>query len=274
MGDDRHTADASGAGQTIRLQTDMALGIEGNRVRARHVLHEGEELYCTLSWAEGLACAGGPRRREGPARRHDALLAHLGRPRPHSRPRVARADPAFRAGDQGPHLHADRGDGRGAHHLAARDPGRRAQLGLPLHLDPRLDVHAAGAALAQPRLGGRRVHAVRRRPRAQRRRLAADHVRDRRPARPHRDRRATTSRAMSAPARCGSATAPSTSARTTSTAPRSTRSCCTPAAASGCRGGCGRSCRRRRRARCASGASPTRGSGRPAASRSTTCRRS
>ena len=47
------------------------------------------------------------------------------------------------------------------------DPGRRAQLGLPLHVDARLDVHAAGAALAQPRLGGRRVHAVRRRRRGQ-----------------------------------------------------------------------------------------------------------
>src|SRR6266536_4536012 len=34
----RHTADASGAGQTMRLQTDMELGIEGNRIRARHVL--------------------------------------------------------------------------------------------------------------------------------------------------------------------------------------------------------------------------------------------
>jgi alpha,alpha-trehalase len=52
---DRHVADASGAGQTIRLQTDMALGIEGGRVRARHVLHEGDRLYCALSWAEGLA---------------------------------------------------------------------------------------------------------------------------------------------------------------------------------------------------------------------------
>ena len=77
-------------------------------------------------------------------------------------------------------------DGRRAHHVAARDPGRRAQLGLPLHVDARLDVHAAGAALAQPRLGGRRVHAVRRRHRAQRRRRAADHVRDRRPPRPDR----------------------------------------------------------------------------------------
>jgi GH15 family glucan-1,4-alpha-glucosidase len=53
--DARHVADASGAGTTIRLQTDLALGIEGNRVRARHVLHEGEKAYCSLSWAEGLA---------------------------------------------------------------------------------------------------------------------------------------------------------------------------------------------------------------------------
>jgi GH15 family glucan-1,4-alpha-glucosidase len=51
----RHTAEASGAGQTIRLQTDLGLGIEGNRVRARHVLSAGEEAYCALSWAEGLA---------------------------------------------------------------------------------------------------------------------------------------------------------------------------------------------------------------------------
>jgi alpha,alpha-trehalase len=51
----RHTADAKGADQTIRLQTDMSLGIEGERIRARHSLQEGETLYCSLSWAEGLA---------------------------------------------------------------------------------------------------------------------------------------------------------------------------------------------------------------------------
>jgi GH15 family glucan-1,4-alpha-glucosidase len=50
-----HTADATGAGQTIRLRTDMAVGIEGNRVRARHVLHDGDALFCSLSWAEELA---------------------------------------------------------------------------------------------------------------------------------------------------------------------------------------------------------------------------
>jgi alpha,alpha-trehalase len=51
----RHIADATGAGQTIRLQTDLSLGVEGNRVRARHVLSAGEECFCALSWAEGLA---------------------------------------------------------------------------------------------------------------------------------------------------------------------------------------------------------------------------
>jgi GH15 family glucan-1,4-alpha-glucosidase len=54
-GDDRHVADASGAGQTVRLQSDLPLGIEGNRVRARHTLGPGDRVYCALSWAEGLA---------------------------------------------------------------------------------------------------------------------------------------------------------------------------------------------------------------------------
>jgi alpha,alpha-trehalase len=55
VGDDLHTADANGAGQTVRLRTDLLLGIEGNRVRARHVLKEGERMFCALSWAEELA---------------------------------------------------------------------------------------------------------------------------------------------------------------------------------------------------------------------------
>jgi len=51
----RHAADANGAEQTIRLRSDLALGIEGNSVRARHVLGPGDRAYCALSWAEGLA---------------------------------------------------------------------------------------------------------------------------------------------------------------------------------------------------------------------------
>jgi alpha,alpha-trehalase len=54
VGDERHVADATGAGQTIRLTTDMGLGIEGNRARARHVLEAGDRAFCALSWDDGL----------------------------------------------------------------------------------------------------------------------------------------------------------------------------------------------------------------------------
>ena len=50
----RTAADATGAGRTIRLTTDLALGIEGDRVRARHLLEAGDRVYCALSWAEDL----------------------------------------------------------------------------------------------------------------------------------------------------------------------------------------------------------------------------
>ncbi len=53
-GGDRHSADASGAGQTLRLRSDLAMGIEGNRIRGRQVLSAGQAVYCALSWAEGL----------------------------------------------------------------------------------------------------------------------------------------------------------------------------------------------------------------------------
>ncbi|MGA6947725.1 MAG: glycoside hydrolase family 15 protein, partial [Solirubrobacterales bacterium] len=52
LSDDRHRADATGAEQTLRLQTDMLLGIEEGRARARHVLHAGETVYCALAWSE------------------------------------------------------------------------------------------------------------------------------------------------------------------------------------------------------------------------------
>jgi alpha,alpha-trehalase len=52
--DGRNMAEASGAGQTLRLITDMRLGIEGERVRARHTLQQGDQVYCALSWADQL----------------------------------------------------------------------------------------------------------------------------------------------------------------------------------------------------------------------------
>ena len=59
QGDHRHTAEATGAEvgepvQRIRLHTDLAIGVEGNRVRARRQLQTGDRAYCALSWGERL----------------------------------------------------------------------------------------------------------------------------------------------------------------------------------------------------------------------------
>jgi GH15 family glucan-1,4-alpha-glucosidase len=55
---DLHTADATAGDLTIRLQTDLAMGAEGDRVRARHVLAAGDRAFCSLSWAHDLAGPG------------------------------------------------------------------------------------------------------------------------------------------------------------------------------------------------------------------------
>ena len=49
---DEHRAEATGADQVLRLQTDMPLGIEAGRARACHVLRAGETAFCALTWSE------------------------------------------------------------------------------------------------------------------------------------------------------------------------------------------------------------------------------
>jgi GH15 family glucan-1,4-alpha-glucosidase len=51
----RHAADATVPGQpTVRLASNLALGVEGAHVRGRHTLEAGERAFCALSWADGL----------------------------------------------------------------------------------------------------------------------------------------------------------------------------------------------------------------------------
>ena len=45
-------ARAPGSEVELRLTTDLNLGIEGSRVTARHLMKEGETLFCALSWSE------------------------------------------------------------------------------------------------------------------------------------------------------------------------------------------------------------------------------
>ncbi|MGI8921552.1 MAG: glycoside hydrolase family 15 protein [Solirubrobacteraceae bacterium] len=59
------TVDAGGGeGPPLRLRSDLRLGIEGNRVRARHTLREGESCFSALSWNAEL---------EGPTTAAEAL---------------------------------------------------------------------------------------------------------------------------------------------------------------------------------------------------------
>ena len=79
----RHCADATGAGQTIRLHTDLELGIEVSRIRARHTLAAGERCFAALAWGEQLA---GPADVDDANARLDATVGFwrrwLGRARP------------------------------------------------------------------------------------------------------------------------------------------------------------------------------------------------
>jgi GH15 family glucan-1,4-alpha-glucosidase len=52
---DNHVADASGGDLTLRLRSDIAMGVEGDWVRGRHTLKKGEQAFCALSWAADLS---------------------------------------------------------------------------------------------------------------------------------------------------------------------------------------------------------------------------
>jgi GH15 family glucan-1,4-alpha-glucosidase len=50
-----HVAEVACADTTLRLHTDLRVGIEGGRLRGRHVLQDGESVHCALSWAPDYA---------------------------------------------------------------------------------------------------------------------------------------------------------------------------------------------------------------------------
>jgi alpha,alpha-trehalase len=58
IGEDYAVADATDGKTKLRLRSDLRIGIEGNRARARHTLEDGETRYCALSWAKDLRGPG------------------------------------------------------------------------------------------------------------------------------------------------------------------------------------------------------------------------
>jgi GH15 family glucan-1,4-alpha-glucosidase len=51
-GNDYHEVVVEGQGLELRLTSDLNLGIEGPRTTARHLMKEGEQVFCALSWSE------------------------------------------------------------------------------------------------------------------------------------------------------------------------------------------------------------------------------
>ena len=267
--------DGDGDSETsIRLFSDIRMGIEGNRSHGRHTLTKGEKRYCALSWTEAR---GGPytveqaeQRLEATAQFWRGWLAEGTYPDHPWRIHLERSALALKGLTFMP---------TGALLAAAttslpETPGgernwdyrycwmRDATFTLwalhALDLDWEADDFIQYVADMDPRRG----------------RGAADHVRDRRPTSISPSRRSITSAATREPARYGSATAPTSSARTTSSAPCSTPCTYTPRSATTSPSACGRCSPTRSVVPRRPGASPTRGSGRRAASPATTSPRS
>ena len=164
------------------MTTDLNLGIEGPRLTARHLIKEGETCFCALSWSEHPA----PRTYDEAYERLVWTAHHW----QHWLDRGEFPDHPWRADLQRSALtlkgltYAPTGAISAAATTSLPEtPGRRAQLGLPLQLDPRLDVRALGPLHARLRLGGERLLLLRRRHGEGGGRRAADHVRRRRPRR-------------------------------------------------------------------------------------------
>ena len=173
-----------------RAAADQRHGADARRTAppaARCSLREDETGFCAVTWGDGDL--GGPRSAPEALERLDSTeefwrdwLRDGDFPDHPWRIHLQRSALVLKGLTYTP----DRRDRRRPDHLAARDPRRRTQLGLPLQLDPRLDLQPLGAAHARLRPGGARLHALHRR-RLPGRPGPADHVRDRRRAGPDRE---------------------------------------------------------------------------------------
>ena len=268
-----HTAEASGAGQAVRLSTSLFLGIEGSAARARHRLAKGERAFAALSWADGWDAPGdaddAAARIENTVQYWRAWLARARVPDHPLRHPVERSALTIKGLTYMPtgatvaalttSLPETPGGERNwdYRYTWMRDTTFTLQALHFLNLDWEADEFMQFVADLEPNPdGGLQIM------------YGIDGRRD------LTESTGTSCPAMRVPIRCGSATEPSTSARTTCTARSWTHSCCTRGVASTCHAGSGRWCSRRPSGRWRRGGSPTRGSGRLAEHRSTTCRRS
>ena len=137
-GDDGLTAIAGP--DALRLHTPVDLEGKDFRTVGRFEVRAGETVPFRLSCFESYDPEPPARDPQRPPGGHRRLLAGLDRPVP-GRRAVARRGGALADHAQGADLRARRRHRRRRHHLAAGADRRRSQLGLPLLLDPRCDLH-------------------------------------------------------------------------------------------------------------------------------------
>jgi hypothetical protein len=125
--------------------------LDGLRHRLR--LEDGEDLALLLSWSEAPAATPS---RSGARSTRPATPGGPGSRRCTTRP-VRAAGAPLRHHPEAPRPHRQRRDHRRAHLLPAGGDRRRAELGLPLHLDPRRRLHRPLAAPDRHGPGGRQL---------------------------------------------------------------------------------------------------------------------
>ena len=118
---DRHAADAQGPDRRSGCTPTSRSASKATGSGLGTCSSPASRAYCALSWARRAGRSEGRRGGGGAARGDDPLLACLAAAGADPGSPLARPDPALRARDQGPDLHADRRHRRRLDDLAARD---------------------------------------------------------------------------------------------------------------------------------------------------------
>ena len=171
----------SGARELVlRLRSSVPMQVAEGAAVAEFTLGADESAWFVLEVVIGgrAVALRAPRLRARRVQGNRELLARLDRPQ-HVQEPLARDGEPFRARAEAAHVERARVDRGRTHVRVARDDRRRAQLGLPLFVDPRLVVHPLRTHAARLHGRGRGVHALDdgALPGAGAGRLAPDHVR-------------------------------------------------------------------------------------------------
>ena len=141
---DGHTLLAIGGPDALVLRTPIELQPQAMTHVADFTVRRGDRVPFVLTWFPSAEKAPERGRPRAGAAGDGVVLARLA-PRLQVRGRLSRGCAHLAARAQGAHVRPDGRDRRGADDVAARADRRRAQLGLPVLLAARRDVHALRA---------------------------------------------------------------------------------------------------------------------------------